>query len=267
MENLSLHGCHFIASLEGLVKRPDNRSPSLQVKRVANLVYALVFQDMNVIVLYYMPGATRITGLLGYSSDMQLLHIDEDLWINKPVLLINRIKVMLGGGSRVYARQCVVARIDKNTALSFQKDHHLQVELPGKYRYGSFFQGELMAIMVFSGGRIMRHSENYRSFECLRFCSKQGYVIIGGFTKLLKSFIADFSPNDVMTYVDKDWSDGSKFEKMGFVRIYDTKPQCFWVNKQTNERISVKLYEKLDASQRNGFYKVSNCGSIKMIRY
>lgn len=234
----------------------------LVVKEIHSRTFEIEILDSDIFILFYLPGAPKIK-YEGLGFNKLPIHIDEDIWINKPGLLLNRIKVLAGKGERVYARQCITARIDKKTALSFQKEHHLQAELSGKYRYGLFFQGELVAVMVFSGGRLMRHSENYRSFECLRFCSKQRLVIIGGFSKLLKAFILDFKPNDVMTYVDADWSNGSKFGKLGFIKIMVTDPQVFFVNKENNKREVAKDQVLDDGS----FYKVSNSGSIKMIKY
>jgi len=262
MANLSTHGFRLIDSFKRDLHHP------VIVERVNDFVYAFDLPQTNLLVLYYMPAAgLKVHDYPTKQTEKKIIHIDEDIWLYKPVLVLSRIKVILGMGERIYARQCVVARIDKKTALYFQEEHHLQESIPGKYRYGLFFEGELMAVMVFSGGRIMKHTADYRSFECLRFCSKQGLVIIGGFSKLIQAFVKDFHPNDVMTYVDKDWSDGSKFESMGFVRILDTIPQCFWVSNETKERISIKVYEKLDAFAREHFYEVCNSGSIKMIQY
>src|SRR5690606_3503625 len=133
------------------------------------------------------------------------------------------------------------------------------------YRYGLFLEGELMAVAVFSGGRQMRHTENYRSFECIRFCTKQQFVVVGGLSKLLEAFIRDFKPNDIMTYVDLDWSDGKNFESLGFVEINKIEPQAFWVNKDTQERLSFK--ELPTDYNTDHYYKLVNSGSARMIKY
>ncbi len=234
----------------------------LVIKEIHNRTFEIEILESDILILFYLSGAPKIK-YEARGSNKRPIHIDEDIWLTKPDLLLNRIKVLAGKGERVYARQCITARIDKKTALSFQKEHHLQTELPGKYRYGLFCEGELVAIMVFSGGRLMRHSENYRSFECLRFCSKQRLIIIGGFSKLLKAFILDFKPNDVMTYVDADWSNGVKFEKLGFIKIMVTEPQIFFVNKENNQREPAKE----NMFNNDSFYKIFNSGSIKMIKY
>lgn len=287
MKEFSENGVRFVDCLESIL---DDQTPTgsksyrIRVEKINSLVYALNISESKLLVLYYMPGSHRLLDFAKQSSDIQIIHIDEDVWICKPDILLSRIQVLLGNGIKVFARQCVVARIDKKEALRFQEEHHLQIAIPGKYRYGLFYEGDLIAIAVFSGGRNMKHTENYRSFECIRFCSKKQHVVVGGLSKLLKAFILDFSPNDIMTYIDLDWSDGRKFERTGFSKVSILGPQTFWVNKETNQRISVKEYEDLlkgrddllssenivankAANHPTEYYQVANLGSIKMVRY
>src|SRR5690606_35340701 len=89
--------------------------------------------------IYYalQPYRSRVPATPGIRS----IHIDEDRWITRPELLLNRIAVLSGQSRRLYARDTVAARIDKLTALSIQEEHHLQVPLPGKYRFGLFHHG------------------------------------------------------------------------------------------------------------------------------
>jgi|GEM_PF-133132 hypothetical protein len=227
-------------------------------------------EGLPVCIVYYVcqPGKR-----IAITQDVRCVHIDEDLWVKRPDLLMNRIASLSGRANRIHARETVVARIDKAVSMAFQRDHHLQVALPGKYRYGLFHGGELVAIAVFSGGRRMDdRPDDYRSFELLRFCHKQGIHVVGGFSKLLDAFEQEFHPGDVMTYADKDWSDGSSYRKTGFVIVGETEPQCFWVNKLTMDRfyesmlppeIREKSYEQRKLS---GYVPLYNSGSIKLVK-
>ncbi|MEC3878044.1 hypothetical protein [Parapedobacter sp. 10938] len=202
------------------------------------------------------------------------IHIDEDLWATRSQLLLNRIAALMGHAQRVYARNTVVARVEKRVALSFLQEHHLQVALPGKYRYGLYHDGELVAVAVFSGGRRMAEKPtDYRSYELLRFCHKQGVHVVGGFSKLLDGFRRDFNPDDIMTYADKDWSDGSRYRKLGFTEVGETAPQLFWVDMRTMQR----YYERTlpsevaamlpDERPTAGYVAVHNSGSIKLVYF
>lgn len=180
--------------------------------------------------------------------------------------VINRLKVMAGMAKKIYARDTVLARVDKKVALDFQEEHHLQISLPGKYRYGLFHQGELVSLAVFSGGRKMLDKpSDYRSFELLRFCHKADFLVLGGISKLLKGFIADFKPGDIMTYSDKDWSQDSSLTVIGFQKIAEKPPQQFWVSgsRQVPFHDFAEL-EQIKLAYPDG-YLFSNSGSIKLV--
>jgi len=192
--------------------------------------------------------------LLGRSK---VVHIDEDLWVHKPSIILDRVASLLGKAQRIYARDTMLRRIHKADALAFQEKYHLQVALPGKYRYALFYRETLVSIAVFSGGRKMNEqAADYRSFELLRFCHSGNYLVVGGLSKLIKGFVRDFLPGDVMTYVDRDWSDGENYKKLGFQEIGKLMPQVFYIEQVLGERRTHR--------PEVPHYTVKNLGSIKM---
>lgn len=212
-----------------------------------------VYTD-RVFLFLYIPGTRRADE----GKRPAVIHIDYDQIRSVPQKIINRLKGQHGGGRRIYARTTVVARVDKRVSMEFQEEHHLQVALPGKYRYGLFYQGELVSIAIFSGGRIMRQlASDYRSFELIRFCHKSDTLIIGGISKLLKAFIKEFSPQDIMTYADRDWVHGdSSLETIGFNTVEILAPQRFAI--VAGQRLTdIADEQKVD-------YYVENKGSLKL---
>ncbi|MDF2518258.1 MAG: hypothetical protein K0R59_3554 [Sphingobacterium sp.] len=196
------------------------------------------------------------------------IHIDEDQLEQKFDLIVQRIVAQSINNRRIYARKTIVARLDKKVSQQFLLEHHLQIPILGKYRYGLYEQGELVSIAIFSGGRRMNDKDDaYRSFELLRFCNKSGYNVIGGLSKLIKAFVKDFSPGDIMTYTDRDWNQDSSLEKIGFIAKEITTPINFWVtgSKRFTYRTEEELKELIDQAPL-GFPK-ENLGSIKMILY
>lgn len=190
------------------------------------------------------------------------IHLDEDLCFKKSKLIVNRLIALTGKGIKIHGRDTVIARIDKKQSLKFQEEHHLHAALPGKYRYGLFHQGDLVAIAVFSGGRkMLSRGENYRSFELLRFCSKTNMTIVGGFTKLLRAFEMQFNPSDIMTYVDKDWSDSTNYLKLGFEIKGELAGQYFRVDPTTMNRYSDDKFPADTVLLRK-----KNSGSIKIVK-
>ncbi len=213
-------------------------------------------------IVIYFPEKTERVSIL----DRRVFHIDLDQIVGHATKIVLRLAALLGKGKVIYGRQTVVARIDKKMTISFQEEHHLQVALPGKYRYGLFHHGELVSVAIFSGGRKMKgQTERYRSFELLRFCHKSGFRVVGGLSKLIHAFVQDFSPNDIMTYVDKDWSHDSSLKTVGFSKAGEIPPQHFWV--VAEKRHYVRDDESLVQLQKaypHGYLKL-NSGSMKLV--
>jgi hypothetical protein len=149
--------------------------------------------------------------------------------------------------------------------LAFLDKNHLHVPIKAKYKYGLFIDSDLVAVISFSKGRPMeRHGITYNSFELLRYCNKLNHTVVGGFSKLINHFIREISPDDIMTYVDKDWSDGTVYCKAGFVLQGHLPPIQFILNRSTGQRLYA---ENEDSTSVQSGVKVYNSGSYKFIKY
>ena len=85
--------------------------------------------------------------------------------------------------------------------------------------------GTLVAVAGFSAPRVWRKGEReIRSCEWIRYASLEGVGVDGGMGKLLKAFIEDVKPDDVMSYADASWSDGGVYRKLGFL---EEEPKIF----------------------------------------
>ncbi|MCA5005632.1 hypothetical protein [Sphingobacterium bovistauri] len=210
----------------------------------------------KLLIIIYLPHSNR----LEIEDDRKVIHLDIDNLNHYYQKVLQRIKGLIGLGKRVFARQTVVARVDKRVSTEFLEEYHLNGPLPGKYRYGLFYQGELVSLAVFSGARVMRKiSDDYRSFELIRFCNKADYLVVGGISKLVKAFVQEFKPSDIMTYADRDWSQKSSLEAIGFVDESVTDVQTFYI------RNGVRL-SSLESKEEYD-YLVKNNGSIKLKLY
>lgn len=246
---------HFILDLE---KGLD----TVFARQYLNKIIVLHSETPNFVLVIYLarhPGRIPFDGI-------RTFHIDQDQILQDSHKVLSRLFSLLGKGQVIGARQTVAVRIEKRVALAFLEENHLQIAIPGKYRYGLYYQGELVSVVVFSGGRRMREeAENHRSFELLRFCHKAGYRIVGGLSKLLKSFVVDFRPGDIMTYVDRDWTQGSNLHTLGFQEHGRTTPQSFWIIGK--QRHYIKNAEHLTMLQQAypAGYISHNQGSTKLV--
>ena len=214
------------------------------------------------------------------NSNISSIIIWEDLWNGKKDIIKSRIKSILGMSDRIPARLTKSVRIDKETASHFLSKNHLQGYVQAKYKYGLYLPAQyfrvlpsdyqfnavndkvLVAVATFSRPRIFQKDDKpFRSYELIRFASLVDITVVGGLDKLLNAFTKDVEPDDIMTYADKEWSDGRSYERLGFVKISELGPVMFSLNIKTNERHSLQK----TVSGEN-LIELCNGGSIKFVK-
>lgn len=197
-------------SVEAFKHKLEQEIPlTLQIEELRSGVYRLYATDKTP--LYFYSSGKYIPETTGPG-----IHIEAKTWESKPIILMHRIHTAWGFSKRFYARQTTCKRITSPISQDFQRAHHMLVPLRGKYRYGLYRGEELVSIAVFSGFRKMGKTTTYRSIELLRFCHKDNYLVIGGLSKLISHMWRELQPDDLMTYIDQKWSNGHKFEQVGF---------------------------------------------------
>lgn len=155
--------------------------------------------------------------------------ITEDRWRSQGNLMKARMLAHLEVFSPIYARNCVVRKIDKVTAAEFLTANHSYGDAACRHRYGLFLKrytgsssasvgpGALVAVATFSNARKWQKGDKViRSYEWTRYASLPDVRISGGMGKMLKAFIEDVRPDDVMSYADLEWSGGRVYERLGF---------------------------------------------------
>ena len=225
------------------------------------------FSSSSISTTYFQNFSEKIN-----QQNQRLIHLWEDVWTNKKDLVQSRILAMIGKFSRLNARHCFIERIDKPTSDKFLSENHLQGSVKAKFKYGLFLkaqyvvkflgkqsvENELIAVATFSGGRTLKEGERegFRSYELIRFASLKGFVVVGGMDKLLKAFIAEHSPDDIMSYADRDWSDGRSYLKLGFDKVGLLSPQFFSIDENSSQRLLINADK----------YSIVNAGSIKFVK-
>lgn len=161
---------------------------------------------------------------------IQLIHIYEDDWLYKTDIVKSRINNLLGISNRIYARKCIVKEVGSKDANRFLETNHIQGKCRSKYRYGLYYNNELISLMTFG---ISRFADEY---ELIRFCNKLNTTVIGGASKLFKYFTRLYTDiNSIISYADRSWSIGGLYEQLGFTLNSITKPGYSYVNGNVRE--------------------------------
>lgn len=226
---------------------------SVQWHLAGNLV---TFQRGEKHVSFYIVGEGEVPEEMHF-----VIHADQ--LIRQPGKIQSILQSRLGLNSTVFARVCEIKKLTKEEAASFFDTYHLMNSTSSAFNYGLFYKHEVLAVASFSKGRKMKRlPAAQRSFELIRFCCRSGITVTGGLTKLVKHFCEEKKAGDVMTYVDKQLSDGSAFIKAGFKKAGETEPNYFLVNKNSYTRVSSAKDADYDPAV---FYAAHNAGNIKLI--
>lgn len=183
---------------------------------------------------------------LGEKAANDLL-VYEDLFNSNQQFYKGIIGSRLGENQSIYGRECQVVPLDKSAFNTFCDENHYLQTTNAKVRYGLMHKDELVMVAGFSKPRLMyREGEKFQSAELIRSSTKYGFTVVGGLSKLLKHFIDIDKPDDIVTYIDKDFFDGESFKKMGFELYKETQSMVMWLHIETQLRYTTnQLVKKL----------------------
>ena len=206
------------------------------------------------------------------SKDIRIIHIWEDDWHYKNDIIKSMIKNQLNRTeNKIGARKCDVYEIkDIKLVRDFLNKNHIQGDYPTIGRsIGLFYNNDLISLMT------LDHSEGRKKmsdteWNLSRFCNKLDYSVIGGASKLIKFFVDVYQPTRIISYADKGWSRGNLYEKLGFMKSYETNPDYKYIvdgfRKHKSGFRKSKLMTNLSESQymkKSQIKRIWDCGKMK----
>lgn len=182
----------------------------------------------------------------------RLIYIWEDWWVRRQEIVKSMLSAILGKTqNKIHARLCTVREIDDKTAREFLRQTHIQGECVSKVRLGLFYGDTLVSVMTFGGLRRYLGNKNVAgSWELLRFSTKLHTTVTGGASKLFTFFIRNYMPKYILSYANRDWSNGVVYGHLGFSLIGETPPGYFYC--KGKRRFSRSMFTK-DKLIRDGF--------------
>ncbi len=208
---------------------------------------------------------------------IRLVHIFENEWLNNEDLVRSRILNLLGGNKTIGARQCAIAEITSADADSFLRKNHIQGSCIASTKLGLIKDDELVAVMTFGKPRFSKNAD----IELLRYANILGYSVVGGASRLLKYYIAKYSPARIISYSDRRWNTGNLYKKLGFVFVGCSKPSYFYTRNQfelfhrsnfMKHKLANKLGPSFDPAKTEsqnmfdaGYRRIWDCGTSKWL--
>lgn len=199
------------------------------------------------------PPAEKKSHLLKYQlcrdRGISLLQIDEHEWTNAGTKAIweSIIASKAGLQLKVAARKTAFKEISASEADAFLCSNHLQGTTLHRWRYGLFFQGGLVGVIVFA-----EHEK--RSINLSRLAFKANLTVVGGARKLFVNAVSLLPPGkDIVTFSNNRYSSGSVYPILGFQRDAAVPPsyQWFFKNRVHNKRMF--RHSRLAVALGNGY--------------
>lgn len=189
---------------------------------------------------------------------IRLIHIFEDEWIEKEDVVMSIISHLLGDTKyRIFARKCTVKEITSNEALQFVETNSIEFNpIEAKHNIGLFYKNELVSLMTFG-------DNSNRTNILESYCTKLNTIVVGGASKMLNYFIETYKPKKIATFVDKRWSNGDVFKKLGFSKVREHKPNYYYVADNHRECKQHYINESKETLKEKGIYRIYDCGSIE----
>lgn len=201
---------------------------------------------------------------------VSLMHIFDTEWMNKKEIVKSAIRSRLGIYNRkIYARDCEVKLIEVQPYREFLEENHIQGYANAIIRLGLFYNDELVACIGISKSRFKKGE-----VELVRYCTKMGVIVIGGFSRL----VIHSRVKEMVSYVDRRYFDGLGYEKAGFELIGKSRPGYVYVKgseilsryqcqkhllpELLGDKFDPDLTEVENMTNR-GYYQVFDCGMLK----
>jgi hypothetical protein len=200
---------------------------------------------------------------------IRIINIWEDDWLQKRPIIESQIINWIGynKNNRIFARKCDIRVISPKESNSFLNSNHIQGSDKSSIKIGLFFQNELVSTMTFNNREGRKLTKDW---NLSRFCNKLNTSVIGGASKLLNFFIKNWNPSRIISYADRDWSDGSLYYKLGFEMIKMSDPDYKYIkngkrrhkSNYKKSNLNTNLTESKEMERRN-IQKIWDCGKIK----
>ena len=160
---------------------------------------------------------------------IHLIHIFEDEWLDKQEIVKSLLLNQFGlTKNKIYARNCTIKEVKSDIAKKFLDSNHLQGNCYSKIKLGLYYNNELVSLMTFGKSRHFIGNGKAK-WELQRFCNKLNTSVVGGASKLFKYFIEQYSPEEIVSYADRRWSNGKIYDTLGFTKYAESKPNYYYV--------------------------------------
>lgn len=134
------------------------------------------------------------------------------------------LQQILGYTERLYARNVTIEKVSNTKdARAFLNQYHTQGAGRAQDYYEFRYNGDLVTVASFTRTRT-------NDVELKRLCFKPGIQIVGGLSKLIKTYFRDTGVEFIISYSDNNYGNGDGYAKAGAEFIRETGPSLVFIS-------------------------------------
>ena len=222
---------------------------------------------------YYHLDKLKVCEKNGY----QLITIFEDEFLDNSELVYNTLKNKLGVLEKgIFSKKCNIKEISWKEAKEFLDKHHIQkAGYRVKINIAAMYKNKIVAVMSFG-----LNINDKNILEIKRYATN-GKNNPGVASKLFNYFLNKYNPDKVLSYVDRRWSQGNLYYKLGFKLDKIIPPSCWYLKDYksrlhrsnfTKDIIRKKFglnenyeFKEMEVMNEHGYDRIWDCGNLRFI--
>jgi hypothetical protein len=161
---------------------------------------------------------------LSESAGIDLLHVTDWEWNNKQNIVKSIIKSKLNLNKKIHGRKTLIKTISSRESKKFLNENHIQGYCASSIKIGLYYNNQLVMLLTAGKNRFKKNC-----IELHRLASLNEITVVGGASKLLKHLKNQIN-EPIISYCDRDKSNGNVYKTLGFKLIDKTGPGYFWTD-------------------------------------
>lgn len=168
---------------------------------------------------------------------IHLVTIFDVDWLTNSGRIIKHIKGCLVSPSNIIdADICELVELDEEVSKSFCNSNYIYGYYDYiDYSFGLFYNDELISVMCF------RKMATNRQCELCIYCTKEDYIVNGGYDRIHKHFEDEYYPTSIVSYSNNDYFSGNVQESLGYKEVCQIEPTYYWF--LNNKEVSSEYYQ------------------------
>ena len=174
----------------------------------------------------------------------------------------------------IYSNNCTTRYIEDELFLNFIYHNHINEyddNIINDIKIGMFNNDELIFVMTFD-----KYPNN--DYNISTQCNKLNICVINGIENMINFFKNNHIVNKLITYVDRRYSEGIEYMKLGFALVENLPPTYYYVRKNELYRFNLNTFNceihlaqeinpnktEFEIMDELGYLRIYDCGYMKL---